>query len=148
MFEALEIDLLPTDGEIAVINLDSARRRSWTRFFADPLQGGVAETLLEQEQLTAQFAGHVEALDRLEALVGQLAEFDATSARTALIQAQVASMVHRFADARQFHGQWGCPTTWRGQNPAAPSPIANPGTGATGGGPDRAWHVLWRPAQH
>ena len=54
MFEAL--DLQTTDGEIAVINLESARRRSWNRFFADPLREGVAETVVKQEQLTAQFA--------------------------------------------------------------------------------------------
>jgi len=51
-----------TDGEIAVINLQSARLRSWTRFFQDPLQPGVAEGLIEQEQFTAQFAGDLSAL--------------------------------------------------------------------------------------
>jgi tetratricopeptide (TPR) repeat protein len=100
MFEAL--DLQTTDGEIAAINLESARRRSWNRFFADPLRDGVAETVVEQEQLTAQFIGDVQALDRLEALVRQLAQVEAASARAALIQAQVASMMHRFAEARQF----------------------------------------------
>ncbi|MBB6409235.1 tetratricopeptide repeat protein [Mesorhizobium sangaii] len=100
MFEALELQT--TDGEIAVINLESARRRSWNRFFADPLREGVAETVVEHEQLTAQFVGDVQALDRLEALVGQLAQVEAASARTALIQAQVASMMHRFAEARHF----------------------------------------------
>jgi tetratricopeptide (TPR) repeat protein len=100
MFEAL--DLQTTDGEIAVINLESARRRSWNRFFVDPLREEVAETVVEQEQLTAQFVGDVQALDRLEALVGQLAQVEAASARAALIQAQVASMMHRFADARHF----------------------------------------------
>jgi len=37
--------LSTTDGEIAVINLESARRRSWSRFFADPRRDGVAETV-------------------------------------------------------------------------------------------------------
>jgi tetratricopeptide (TPR) repeat protein len=100
MFESLELQT--TDGEIAVINLESARRRSWQRFFADPLREGVAETVLEHEQLTAQFVGDVQALDRLETLVGHLAQVEAASARTALIRAQVASMMHRFADARHF----------------------------------------------
>src|ERR1700720_1409884 len=81
MFEAL--DLQTTDGEIAVVNLESARRRSWNRFFADPLREGVAETVVEHEQLTAQFVGDVQALDRLEALVGQLAQVEAASARGA-----------------------------------------------------------------
>ena len=31
--------------------------RSWSRFFQDPLQPGVAEIVIEQEQLTAQFVG-------------------------------------------------------------------------------------------
>ena len=35
----------------------------------------------------------------------QLAQVDAASARTALIQAQVASMAHRFADARHYLAQ-------------------------------------------
>ncbi len=100
MFEGL--DLRTTDGEIAVINLESARRRSWNRFVADPLREGVAETVVEQEQLTAQFVGDLQALDRLEVLVRQLTQVEAASARTALVQAQVASMMHRFADARHF----------------------------------------------
>jgi tetratricopeptide (TPR) repeat protein len=105
MVEAIAIHLQTTDGEIAVINLESARRRSWNRFFADPLRKGVAETVVEQEQLTAQFVGDVQALDRLEALVGQLVQLDAASARAALIQAQVAAMMHRFADARYLLAQ-------------------------------------------
>ena len=100
MFEAL--DLQATDGEIAVINLESARRRSWNRFLADPLREGVAETVVEEEQLMAQFVGDVQALDRLEALVGQLDQVEGASARASLIHAQVASMTHRFADARRF----------------------------------------------
>ena len=89
-----------TDGEIAVINLQSARLRSWTRFFQDPLQPGVAEGLIEQEQFTAQFAGDLSALDRVESLTRELIQVDAGSARTLLIQAQVASTLHRFSDAR------------------------------------------------
>jgi tetratricopeptide (TPR) repeat protein len=99
----LETDrLLTTDGEIAVINLESARRRSWSRFFADSRRDGVAETVVEHEQLTAQFVGDVRALDRLERLVEEVAKVDPASARAALIQAQVASMAHRFTDARRF----------------------------------------------
>ena len=50
-----------TDGEIAIINLNSARLRSWSRFYQDPQRPGVAETVLEHEQLTAQFAGDLSA---------------------------------------------------------------------------------------
>ena len=93
--------LVTTDGEIAVGNLHSARRRAWSRFFQDPLQQAVAETVIEHEQLTLQFVGDLFALDRLESLVKELTCVDAASARTALIEAQVASAAHRFADARR-----------------------------------------------
>ena len=108
MCEAL--NLQTTAGEIAVINLESARRRAWNRFFADPLREGVAETVVEHEQLTAQFVGDVEALDRLEALAGQLAQVGAASARATLIQAQVASMIlwGREALPRSSRHRW-CP---------------------------------------
>ena len=104
MSEAAEFDdtcFQTTDGDIAVINLESARRRSWSRFYQDPLREGIAETVVEHEQLSAQFVGDLTALDRLEFLAKQLSQTDAASARTALIQAQVASMMHRFAEARR-----------------------------------------------
>ena len=44
MTEATTLDsecpFCTTDGEIAVINLNSARLRSWSRFFQNPLQPG------------------------------------------------------------------------------------------------------------
>jgi tetratricopeptide (TPR) repeat protein len=89
-----------TDGEIAAINLESARRRSWERLVRDPAATGVAELIVEQEQMAAQFFGDFGALGRLEALATHLAVVDAMSARTALVQAQVASTTHRFAEAR------------------------------------------------
>jgi tetratricopeptide (TPR) repeat protein len=94
-----------TDGEIAVINLESARRRSWSRFFQDPLLDGRAEAIVEHERLTAQFVGDTSALDRLDSLAEHLAEIDAESARTALVRAQIASMTHRFAEARRHLAQ-------------------------------------------
>jgi hypothetical protein len=90
-----------TDGEIAAINLASARRRAWSRFAEDACRDGVAETIVEQEQLSAQFLGDLTALDRLEALAAELARVDEASPRTALVAAQVASATHRFADARR-----------------------------------------------
>jgi tetratricopeptide (TPR) repeat protein len=105
MSAALELDnecLLTTDGEIALINLESARRRSWSSFFRDPLREGIAETVVEHEKLAAMFVGDLSAFDRLEYLFSHLAEADPGSKRAALIQAQVASMTHRFADARRI----------------------------------------------
>jgi tetratricopeptide (TPR) repeat protein len=90
-----------TDGEIAVVNLQSSRRRSWSRFARDPMDPGTAERIVEEEQMVSQFLGDCEALDRLEGLSMQLGQLDPTSARTALVQAQVASATHRFADARR-----------------------------------------------
>jgi tetratricopeptide (TPR) repeat protein len=99
---------LMTDGEIAVVNLNSARRRSWSRFFHDPLQQGVPETVIEHEQLAMQFVGDLFALDRLESMVKELVRVDTSSARMALIQAQVASMAHRFDDARRHLAEAEC----------------------------------------
>ena len=108
MIVAPELDYsatLSTDGEIAIINLESARSRSWTKFFADPTRDGVAETVVENEQLTLQFVGDACALDRVTLLAAHLNQMDAAFARVALIQAQVASMAHRFSDARHHLAQ-------------------------------------------
>src|SRR5499426_540742 len=88
-----------TDGEIAAINLESARRRTWARFAHDARLPGVAEAVLEEERLAAQFLGDLDAVDRMDALASQFARAD-DSSRAALIQAEVASAVHRFDDAR------------------------------------------------
>jgi len=88
-----------TDGEIAALNLESARRRAWARVTHDARLPGVAEALVDQERLAAQFLGDLDALDRLDALASQFARVD-DSFRGALVHAEVASSVHRFADAR------------------------------------------------
>jgi len=88
-----------TDGEIAAINLESARRRAWARFAQDPRLPGVAEAIVYNENLTAQFLGDLDALDRLEDLASQFVRVD-ESFRSALVQAEVASTAHRFANAR------------------------------------------------
>ena len=94
-----------TDGEIAIINLNSARLRSWSRFYQDPQRPGAAEIVLEHEQQTAQYAGDLSALGRMEAFGEQLGRLDACSARTLVIQAQIASALHRFSDARHYLAQ-------------------------------------------
>ena len=88
-----------TDGEIAAINLESARRHAWARFAQDAHLPGVAETIVDDERLTAQFMGDLHALDRLQALASQLARSD-DSSRAAFIQGDVASARHLFDDAR------------------------------------------------
>lgn len=87
-----------TDGEIAAINLESARRRAWSRFRHDT---SVAEQLLDMERLKSQFLGDLYALDRMEALASQFSARDSTY-RAALVRAEVASTVHHFADARTY----------------------------------------------
>jgi tetratricopeptide (TPR) repeat protein len=91
---------LATDGDIAVINLVSAREQSWSRFWQDPQRPGIAEYIVEQEQLTAQYVGDMTALDRLETLVNHLERVSIGAMRTALIHARVAATAHRFAEAR------------------------------------------------
>src|SRR5262249_22068125 len=88
-----------TDGEIAAINLESARRSAWARLARGPRLAGAAEAAVDHENWTAQSLGDLHALDRLEALASQLASAE-DSSRAALVQAQVASTAHRFRDAR------------------------------------------------
>jgi len=88
-----------TDGEIAAINLESARRAAWTRFELAPERADLAEAVVDHERLALQFLGDVDALGRLERLAGRLGRGDG-SYRTALVEAEIASAAHRFGDAR------------------------------------------------
>ena len=88
-----------TDGEIAAINLVSARRGAWARFAQNARSPGVAEAVVDKERLAAQFLGDLDALDRLDALASQLASVE-DSSRAALVHAEVASTVHHFDHAR------------------------------------------------
>jgi tetratricopeptide (TPR) repeat protein len=118
MIQASELgtDFVPaTDGTIAVINLESTRQQSWSRFWQVPLRPGIAEYIVEQEQLAAQFLSDIDALDRLITLVNQIARVDVDSMRSMLINAQVASITHRFAEARGYLTQ----AEVRGAPPAA-----------------------------
>ena len=97
----LEIECVTaTAGDIAVINLKSARLQSWSRFWRTPEHPRIAETIVEHEQLTAQYVGELAALDRLETLANELARTDPEAAQTSLVAAQVACATHRFSDAR------------------------------------------------
>lgn len=98
---------MATAGDIAVNNLKSARQQAWNRFWRESARPGIAEYIVEQEHLAAQFLGDMGAFDRLDHLGTHLARADVDPARTALINAQVVSMTHRFADARKWLGQAG-----------------------------------------
>ena len=90
-----------TDGVIAAINLRSTLAQSWNRFWQAPLRPGMAESVIEQEQLNAQFLGDLGAFDRLDQLASHLLRVDPDSARSALVDAQIAASTHRFAYARE-----------------------------------------------
>jgi tetratricopeptide (TPR) repeat protein len=92
---------LATAGEIAVINLESSLQQSWSRFWHSPQRPGVAEYIVEQEQMTLQVLSDAAALDRLDALVERFARSDAEQIRIALVRAQVASTKHHFSEARE-----------------------------------------------
>jgi tetratricopeptide (TPR) repeat protein len=91
-----------TAGEIAVVNLESARQQAWSQFWQSPRREGIAEYIVEQEQMTAQFHGDFRAFDRLDALVGQFVHLGEDPSRTSLIRAQVAAGTHRFNEARGY----------------------------------------------
>jgi tetratricopeptide (TPR) repeat protein len=89
-----------TDGEIAAINLESVRLAAWARFGKNPRSPGAAESVVYSERMTLQFLGDPWALDRLDTLATQLASVD-DSSHAVLVHAQVASMAHRFGEARR-----------------------------------------------
>lgn len=96
----LAVELPPvTDGAIAAINLRSARLQSWSTFWRTPERPGIAEAIVEQELLTAQFLGDADAFDRLGSLVNHLVRAKPDAVETSLISAQVACATHRFAEA-------------------------------------------------
>jgi tetratricopeptide (TPR) repeat protein len=88
-----------TSGAIAVLNHQSARRRAWARLWQAPEHPGLAEAVVEQEDIAARFLGDVTALDRLRVLADRLETVEAPPAHVPLVLAQIASMEHRFADA-------------------------------------------------
>jgi tetratricopeptide (TPR) repeat protein len=93
---------LATHGDIAVNNLESARRHAWSKFWRAPERPGTAEQIVGQEHLTAQFIGDQGAFDRLQILLDHLARAGLDPARSACLRAQVAAMTHRFAEAKQY----------------------------------------------
>src|SRR5262245_55721156 len=88
-----------TDGAIAALNAESARRRAWARFAQDPRLPGNAQSVAAKERIAAQFFGDLDALDRLEILATRFAALE-QSFRVPLLRAEVAATGHRFADAR------------------------------------------------
>jgi tetratricopeptide (TPR) repeat protein len=101
-----DIDLVQTTaGDIAVINLQSARAGAWSRFWQAPARPGLAENIVELEGLALAFLGDCSALDRMTLLVEQLSRMDGGAIRSMLLKAQVASVAHRFTEARRCVAQ-------------------------------------------
>jgi tetratricopeptide (TPR) repeat protein len=89
-----------TSCDIAVNNLESARQHAWCRFLDAPERSGLAEYIVELESLRLEFLSDFGALDRLKILAEQLTLREVDPARTAVVQAQVASAAHCFETAR------------------------------------------------
>jgi tetratricopeptide (TPR) repeat protein len=85
-----------TDGMIAAINLESARRGAWQRWRCGPRSAEMAEAVVDLELSASQYLGDLDALDRMENLATEL---DDTLPTAALVLASIASATHRFADA-------------------------------------------------
>jgi tetratricopeptide (TPR) repeat protein len=108
MSEMRDVVMAPspaTAGEIAVINLESTRQHAWSRFWSTPQRPGLAEYIVGQEGLALAFLGDPGALDRLGVLAQCFAQIEGDSVRALLVQAQVASATHRFANARRYLAQ-------------------------------------------
>ena len=77
MIEAADLDsecFVLTDGEIAVLNLESARRASFT----NPVQTGVAEVVIEHEQLFLNPCGRAALTSRSPLAAGGSGRIEAT----------------------------------------------------------------------
>lgn len=89
-----------TAGELAVNNLNSSLARAWEVSRHWPERPAGIERIVDEEQIRVQFLGDVTALDRLSALAAEQVRRHPDLPATYLAAAQVASMTHRFADAR------------------------------------------------
>ena len=81
------------------MNLRSIHAGAWSRFARYAPSPGAAEAVVDCERLAIQFLGDYRALDRLEMLAVEFSRCD-SSCRAALVRAQVASLRHRFEEAR------------------------------------------------
>ncbi len=94
--------LLPvTSGELAVNNLTSSLDAAWWAWRRWPERPGIAERIVAEEQLRAQFCGDTAVLDRLEVLAEGLTDSMAGRAENHFLRAQIAAAGHRFSIARE-----------------------------------------------
>ena len=91
---------LATAGDIAVVNLESSRERSWHVLSTWPDRRGTVKRIVEEEQHLVQYLGDATALDRLVTLSSSLCGNCSHSVECQVIAAQLASMRRCFSDAK------------------------------------------------
>ena len=99
-----------TAGELAVRNHESFLNRCWYVLRRWPDRPATAEQILDEERRRSDLLGDTSALDRLGTLASELHAKRPSSPDTHLIAAKVASLLHRFAAAREHldnSAQWG-----------------------------------------
>jgi hypothetical protein len=89
-----------TAGDLAVCNHESFLDRCWYVLRRWPDRRGTAEHILDEEHRRIHFLGDTSALDRLATLSSELCARRPLCPDTHLIAAQVASLLHQFAQAR------------------------------------------------
>ena len=89
-----------TAGDLAVRNHESFLDRCWYVWGRWPDRRGTAEQIVDEEHRRSQFLGDTSALDRLVTLSSELRGRQPSCPVTHLIAAQVACLVHQFAEAR------------------------------------------------
>ena len=91
-----------TDSALALINHESILDRCWQTIELHPDRLGIAAKLIDEEYRRSHFLGDAGALDRLLVLSDTLLQQSARSGEAYLLAAQIASLVHKFADAKLY----------------------------------------------
>lgn len=91
-----------TDGALALLNHESILDRCWQTIERYPERMGIAAQLIDEEYRRSHFLGDASALERLLVLSDTLLQQSARSGETYLLAAQIASLVHKFADAKLY----------------------------------------------
>jgi TPR repeat protein len=91
-----------TDGTLALINHESILDRCWQTIDLHPDRLGIAAQLIDEEYRRSHFLGDAGALARLLVLSDTLLQQSARSGEAYLLAAQIASLVHKFAEARLY----------------------------------------------
>ena len=91
-----------TDGALALINHESMLDRCWQTIDQNPDRLGIAAQLIDEEYRRSHFLGDTGALDRVLTLSDTLRRQCPASSEAYLLAAQVASLVHKFDEAKRY----------------------------------------------